>query len=77
MARLLVDLLAEYLVHSTACRWPGGDGVLVADLLREYPAAATLRQVPSELELCERHPDLATQIVAFFYLQTRASACHG
>lgn len=77
LARLLIDLLTEYLAHSPACRWPGVDGVLVDDLLREYPAAATCRQVPDELELCERHPEFAAQIVAFFFLHTRASACHG
>lgn len=77
MTRSLADLLTDYLVHSPACQWPGADGFLVADVLKEYPAAATSHQVPGELELCELHPELSSQVVAFFFLQTDASACHG
>ena len=68
-AARLADLLAGLLLESAACRWPGADGLTVGDVLREYPAAAAARLVPSEAELCERHPDLAGQVAAFFFLQ--------
>jgi hypothetical protein len=72
-AARLADLLAGLLLACPACRWPGADGLTVGDLLREYPAAASARLVPSEAELCDRHPDLAAQVVAFFFLQ--AAGC--
>ncbi len=72
----LPELLTGYLVNSSACRWPGADGVLVADVLREYPAAATAHQVPDERELCDRHPELAAHVVAFFFQHTIAGTVH-
>ena len=66
----LSEVLTAYLLSSPAYRWPGADGLLVEDVLREYPTAAAARSVPGEAELCNRHPELAAQIVAFFFLQT-------
>jgi hypothetical protein len=75
-ARPLTELLADYLVTAAACRWPGGDGFLVSDVVREYPAAVAARQVPGELDLCDLHPELAAQVVAFFFLLTVADTLH-
>ena len=71
-AAALADVLAGYLLTAPAFRWPGTDGLLVEDVLREYPAAAAAWVVPGEVELCERHPELAPQIVAFFFRLTVA-----
>ncbi len=72
----LTDLLTGYLVNSPTARWPGADGVTVADMLSEYPAAASARWVPGEAELCDRHPELAPHVVAFFFRHTIADAAH-
>jgi hypothetical protein len=74
--RSLSDLLTGYLANSPTGRWPGADGFLVDDVLREYPAAATARQVPGEVELCDRHPELAAHVVAFFFRHTFADGPH-
>ena len=74
--RPLPDVLAGYLLRSPACRWPGADGVRTEDVLRGYPAAAAARLVPDELALCDRHPELAPQVVAFFHLLATADADH-
>ena len=66
----LGDILALYLLNSPAYRWPGADGLLVGEVLREYPTAVATGAVPGEIELCGRHPGLTAQIVAFFFLQT-------
>ena len=66
----LADLLAGYLLASPAYRWPGADGLLLDDVLSEYPDAAAARAVPGEAELCDRHPHLAARVVAFFFLHT-------
>jgi hypothetical protein len=64
----LADILVGHLLAAPAHRWPGADGLLVGDVLREYPAAAAARGVPGELELCGAHPDLAAHVVGFFFL---------
>jgi hypothetical protein len=74
-ANALPDVLVGYLLAGPAGRWPGADGMVTADVLREYPAAAAARLVPGELALCDRHPELAPQIVSFFHL-TAADALH-
>ena len=66
----LPDVLVGYLLAGPARRWPGADGMVLADVLSEYPAAAAARLVPGELDLCDRHPDLMPQIVSFFLLAT-------
>ena len=71
---LLSDVLVRYLLGA-AYRWPGMDGLLVSDALREYTALASALVVPDEMALCERHPDLASHVVAFFFLATVADGC--
>ena len=63
----LQDTLAHYLANSPASSMPGADGMLVEEVVHDYPAAASARAVPGEAELCERHPNLAPQVVAFFF----------
>jgi hypothetical protein len=72
----LQNVLLGHLMSAPACCWPGGDGIFVADVLRQYPTAAATRYVPGELDLCGSHPDLATQVVAFFFLLTPAEGLH-
>lgn len=64
----LQNLLAVYLATAPWQHRPGCDGMLVADALPGYPAAAAAGAVPGEAELCVRHPELTPQIVAFFFL---------
>ena len=66
--RPVADLLADYLLHSPAVSLPGVDGVLVEDALACYEGLAARGQVPTEGELCRRHPDLASRLVAFFHI---------
>ena len=66
----LHDTLAHYLANSPAVSMPGADGMLVEEVVHDYPAAASARAVPGEVELCERHPDLAPQVVAFFFQES-------
>jgi hypothetical protein len=68
----LSNLLAHYLAHSPR-NLPGGDGMLVEEVIRDYPAAARVRAVPGEVELCNRHPNLAPQVIAFFFEGTRSA----
>ena len=66
----LQDTLAQYLANSPASNMPGADGMLVEEVVHDYPAAASARAVPGEAELCERHPNLASQVVAFFFQES-------
>lgn len=65
----VADLLADYLAGSPHATLPGADGVLVEDVLAGYEALAARGRVPDEAELCRRHPELASRLVAFFHLQ--------
>ena len=65
--RPVANLLADYLSHSAAVCLPGADGVLTEDVLACYEELAAHGQVPSEAELCRRHPELANRLVAFFH----------
>ena len=67
--RPVADLLADYLRTSPDVHLPGADGVLVEDVLAGYEGLAARGQVPTEAELCARHPDLAARLTAFFHLQ--------
>jgi hypothetical protein len=72
--RPVAELLADYMSHSPAVNLPGADGVLVEDVLAEYEVLAARGQVPTEAELCARHPDLAARLAAFFHLQHPSDA---
>ena len=66
--RPVADLLTRYMLASSSVRLPGGDGLLVEDVLAGYQAMAANGQVPGEPELCRRHPEIASRLSAFFYL---------
>ena len=70
----LSDTSVSYLLAATGSGWPGVDGLLVADVLKEYPMVAAAGFVPDEILLCERHPDIASQVVAFFFLSAFANS---
>jgi hypothetical protein len=63
----LVALLAGHLAGCRWGRWPGADGLTLAEVVRtRYPAAAAAGYVPGLQELARRHPDLAAAIAALF-----------
>ncbi len=64
----LLNLLAAYLANSPRFQCPGCDGMMIEDIVSAYPEAAAGGSVPSEAELCDRHPQLTSQVVAFFFL---------
>jgi hypothetical protein len=64
--RHLPDVLLEYLDGVAAPALPGGDGLTLDDVLSCYPAAMIAGQVPDRRQLCERYPDLAGEVDAFF-----------
>lgn len=70
----LTDVLVGCLLNAGLPGWPGGDGILVADVLDEYPRAAAAGLVSGELDLCRRYPAMSAQIIAFFFIQT--AGCH-
>ena len=62
----LHNLLTTLILVADGYHWPGGDGLLVEDVLREYPRAARHGHVPSQENLCRRHPELTSAITDFF-----------
>jgi len=62
----LRQLLLSHLEAACTCFWPGGDGMLVDDVLLSYPTAAQQGLVPGAEKLLSQHPDLASEIRAFF-----------
>lgn len=64
----IMDLLTGYMLASPCVRMPGGDGLLVEDVLTGYETLAAAGQVPCEAELCIRHPEFASRLTAFFHL---------
>ena len=65
--RPVANLLAEYLLGLPASSLPGADGLRIADVLAGYEALAAAGRVPTEADLCDRHPHLAARLVAYFY----------
>lgn len=59
-------LLATLILVADGFHWPGADGMLLEDLLREYPRIAHEGHVPGRDELCRRHPELAQAVADFF-----------
>ncbi len=62
----LHNLLTTLILVADGYRWPGGDGLMVEDVLREYPKVARQGRVPGCEELCRRHPELASEVASFF-----------
>jgi len=62
----VVELLTTYIFESPRAVWPGTDGMTLEDVVSCYRAEAAAGHVPAETELCERHPELAGQLAAFF-----------
>lgn len=66
--RPIIDLLTDYMIHSSAGRFPGSDGLRIDDILAGYELLASVGEVPTERELCLRHPEYAARLTAFFYI---------
>jgi hypothetical protein len=64
----VLDLLTGYMLASPSVHMPGADGLLVEDVLTGYESLAAAGQVPTEAELCVRHPEFASRLTAFFHL---------
>jgi hypothetical protein len=64
--RQLQERLLEHLQTADLHRWPGTDGMTVADLLLSYPPAMRAGRVPDHRELLHRHPELANELRSFF-----------
>lgn len=62
----LHSLLATIILVADGYHWPGADGILLDDLLREYPEVARRGFVPGREELCRKHPELASAVADFF-----------
>jgi hypothetical protein len=58
-------LLLSYLEATHTRFWPGADGMIVEDVLLDYPRAAARGEVPSLPDLLARHADLADELAAF------------
>ncbi len=62
----LDEVLLGYLLAAPDPLWPGGDGMTVDDVLREYLVAAAAGQVPDCEQLLALHPEFAREARAFF-----------
>jgi hypothetical protein len=71
-ARHAAKILLGYLQCRADRLWPGGDGVMLDDVLRSYPQAAAAHLVPGLPELLRRFPDLAAEFTAWFAAATPA-----
>jgi hypothetical protein len=64
----LNQLLLAYLQYAEAPFFPGGDGLTIDVVLASYSQAADAGQVPDNHELIRRHPELTSELEAFFGL---------
>lgn len=62
----LRGLLATLMLVAGGYRWPGCDGMMIEDVLSEYPKVARLGLVPGREELCLQHPELIAAVTDFF-----------
>jgi hypothetical protein len=62
----VVELLTTCIFESPRAGWPGTDGMTLEDVVSCYRAEAAVGHVPSAAELCDRHPELAGELAAFF-----------
>jgi len=62
----LHHLLVTLILVADGYHWPGADGMMTDDLLREYANVAREGRVPGREELCRRHPELAHVVADFF-----------
>jgi hypothetical protein len=56
----------EVLLGYMRNNWPGGEGLTVEDVLLGYPQAIAAGQVPDLQQLLRKHPDLNSDLEAFF-----------
>ena len=73
----LREVLLGYLQAAGCPRWPGADGLMLEDALRNYPANAAAGLVPDRQELLRRHPELSEALLAFFADQDGAGQSAG
>jgi hypothetical protein len=66
---MLGQILLNYLQASRTMSWPGTDGLTVDDILKCYPLASAVGEVPDYQELCHRHPGLIAEIQSLFLLK--------
>ena len=62
----LRHLLTTLILNADGYHWPGTDGLMIEDVLHEYPKAAHEHRVPDRDELCLRHPEMALAVADFF-----------
>ena len=61
-------VLLDLMMSRDALLWPGSDGVTVEEVLAAYAPASEKKRVPDREELIRRHPELQSEIGAFFTL---------
>jgi len=62
----VIEILTTYIFESPQAGWPGTDGMTREDVVSCYRTEAAAGHVPSEAELCGRHPELAGALTEFF-----------
>lgn len=62
----LEQTLLHYVEDITPGRLPGVDGMTLIDVLHDYSHMASEGLVPDPIQLTRRHPELASEVEAFF-----------